>query len=60
VTECPVEAIYAEADLPSEYQANTEFNATEASRLKDAGQEPIVKKKQPLPTADQRKAELGY
>ncbi len=60
VTECPVEAIYAEADLPAEYQSNTEFNATEANRVKDAGLEPIVKKKEPLPTAEQRKTELGY
>jgi ferredoxin len=60
VAECPVEAIYAEADLPAEYQPNTEFNATEARRLKDSGQDAIVKKKDPLPTAQQRKAELGY
>jgi len=28
--------------------------------VKDAGQEAILKKKEPLPTAAQRKAELGY
>jgi len=60
VAECPVEAIYAEADVPAEFQSNTEFNATEARRLKDSGQDAIVKKKDPLPTAEQRKAELGY
>ena len=60
VAECPVEAIYAEADLPSEFQSSTEFNAAEARRLKDSGQEAILKKKDPLPTAAQRKAELGY
>jgi len=60
VAECPVEAIYAEGDVPPDYQANTEFNAVEARRVKDAGQEAIVKKKEPLPTAAQRKAELGY
>ena len=60
VAECPVEAIYAEADVPSEFQANTEFNGTEARRLKDSGKEAIVKKKDALPTAEQRKAELGY
>src|SRR5204862_688779 len=27
---CPVEAIYAESDVPAEFQANTEFNATQA------------------------------
>jgi ferredoxin len=60
VAECPVQAIYAEGDVPAEYQANIEFNATEARRLKDSGQEAIVKKKDPLPTAAQRKVELGY
>ena len=60
MAECPVEAIYAEADLPAEYQANIEFNAAESRRLKDSGQEAILKKKEPLPTAAQRKAELGY
>ena len=60
VAECPVEAIYAEGDLPADFQPNMEFNATEARRLKDSGQEAILKKKEPLPTAAQRKAELGY
>lgn len=60
VSVCPVEAIYAEGDVPAEFQVNIEFNAVEARRVKDAGQEAIVKKKDPLPTAAQRKAELGY
>ena len=60
VAECPVEAIYAEGDVPAEFQANTEFNATEGRRVKDSGQPAIVKKKDALPTAEQRKAELGY
>ena len=60
VAECPVEAIYAEGDVPADYQANIEFNAAEARRVKDGGQEAIVKKKEPLPTAAQRKSELGY
>jgi ferredoxin len=60
VAECPVEAIYAEGDLPSEYQSNIELNATEAKRLKDEGKTAILKKKDPLPTAEARKAELGY
>ena len=60
VAECPVEAIDAEGDVPADYQANTEFNATEGRRVKDAGQDAIVKKKEPLPTAAQRKSELGY
>src|SRR5437762_14375285 len=60
VAECPVEAIYAEGDVPADYQSNIEFNAIEARRVKDAGQEAILKKKEPIPTAAQRKAELGY
>jgi len=60
VAECPVEAIYAEAHLPAHFQADTEFNASESRRLKDSGQPAIVKKKDPLPTAEAKKAELGY
>jgi ferredoxin len=60
VSECPVEAIYAEADVPAQYQADTAFNAEQSRRVKEAGQEAIVKKKDPLPTADQRKLALGY
>jgi ferredoxin len=60
VAECPVQAIYAEADVPEEFQSAVEFNGTEARQIKEAGREAIVKKKDPLPTADQRKAELGY
>jgi ferredoxin len=60
VAECPVEAIYAEGDVPSEFQANIAFNASEAHRVKDSGTPAITKKKDPLPTAEARKAELGY
>jgi ferredoxin len=60
VAECPVEAIYAEADLPTDYQSDLDFNSAEARRLKEAGQPAIVQKKEPLPTATLRKAELGY
>jgi hypothetical protein len=55
-----VEAIFADGAVPAEYQANIELNAVEARRVKDSGQEAIVQKKDPLPTAPQRKAELGY
>jgi hypothetical protein len=55
-----VQAIYAEADLPAEFQSATEFNATESKRVKEAGQDALVQKKDPLPTAAQRKVELGY
>jgi ferredoxin len=57
---CPVQAIYAEANLPAEFQADTEFNATKGRELKDSGAEAITAKKDPLPTAEQRKKELGY
>jgi ferredoxin len=60
VAECPVQAIYADGVVPEEYQPNIEFNATEARRIKEAGQDAIVTKKEPLPTAAQRKAELGF
>ncbi len=60
VAECPVQAIYVDGDVPAEFQSNTEFNAVEARRVKEAGQDAIVAKKDPLPTATQRKAELGY
>jgi ferredoxin len=60
VSECPVEAIYAEADVPAEFQAGIEQNSSESRRVKDSGKDAIVKKKDPLPTAAQRKVELGY
>ena len=60
VTECPVEAIYAEADVPAQYQADIQFNADEAKRVKEAGQDAITQAKEALPTAAQRKTELGY
>ncbi len=60
VAECPVEAIYAEADVPAAFQTDIGFNASESKRLKDSGQQAIIKKKEPLPTATQRKQELGY
>src|SRR5204863_513021 len=52
VAECPVEAIYAEGDVPAEYADGTEFNNTESRRVKDSGGSPITQKKEPLPTAE--------
>lgn len=60
VEQCPVQAIYADTELPAEFEADIEFNAAQARRVKAAGQEPMLQKKQPLPTAAQRKAALGY
>jgi ferredoxin len=55
VAVCPVEAIYAETDVPADYRLNIEFNAAEARRLKDSGLEAIVTKKEPLPMAAARR-----
>lgn len=60
VGECPVEAIYAEGDLPAQFKADIEFNSVQARQIKDSGKEAIVKRKEPLPTAAERKKELGY
>ena len=60
VDECPVHAIYAEADVPPEFQVDIEFNATQGRRVQESGQGAIEVKKEPLPTAAERKAELGY
>ena len=60
VAECPVEAIYAEADVPAQFQADIDFNAAHARQIKGEGREAIMKKKEPLPTAAERKKELGY
>jgi ferredoxin len=60
VETCPVHAIYADSDLPEEFQADTEFNAVQSRQIKEGGKEAIVKKKAALPTAEQRKSELGY
>lgn len=56
VDECPVHAIYAEEDVPAEFQADIAMNAEEAPKVGA----PIETKKEPLPTAAARKAELGY
>ncbi len=60
VAECPVEAIYAEGDVPGDFQKDVEYNTAESHRIKDSGASAILKKKDPLPTAEARKAELGY
>jgi hypothetical protein len=48
------------ADVPPEFQSDIELNATEATRVQESGQGAIETKKDPLPTAAARKAELGY
>ncbi len=52
---CPVHAIYDTLDMPDEERRWIEINA--AGALKN----PIIDETQPpLPTAEQRKAELGF
>jgi ferredoxin len=57
---CPVKAIYLESDLPPEFAADTEFNAVQSRQIKDAGTDAITTQKDPLPTAAQKKIDLGY
>jgi ferredoxin len=55
VPECPVEAIYDEAALPSEEVTWLETNAERAPRL------PVIsEREQPLATALARKRKLGF
>ena len=60
VSECPVQAIYADGDVPAQFEADKEFNSIQAKQIKDSGKDAITKRKDPLPTAAARKAELGY
>ena len=60
VPECPVEAIYPEEEVPEEFESAIQFNADEAERLEGESAEPIVESQDPLPTAEERKAALGY
>jgi ferredoxin len=54
VEECPVQAIYAEDDVPASEQQWIAINAERASGL------PVINAKQdPLPGAEGRKKELG-
>ena len=52
IPECPVNAIYAEEDVPADQQHMTALNA-ELSRL--TGWKSITKRKAPLPDADEWK-----
>lgn len=60
VAECPVEAIYAEDELPENMEHCLEGNAKLAEEIKENGDEPITDQKEPLPTAEERRAELGF
>lgn len=55
VPECPVEAIYPEDELPEDKHEWIAINAEQAPSL------PVITDKEDaLPTADERRAELGY
>jgi len=55
VPECPVEAIYDEAQLPDDKSQWLQLNADRAKDL------PVIAEKgDPLPGADARKEELGF
>jgi len=55
VPECPVEAIYDEAQIPEEMTSWTQVNAEKAPDL------PVVNEKtDPLPGAEERKTKLGF
>jgi ferredoxin len=55
VPECPVEAIYPEDELPEEKKEWLVINANESPN------HPVITEKEdPLPTAEDKKKELGY
>jgi ferredoxin len=57
---CPVHAIYEELDLPPEFAKDVEFNAVQSRLIKESGAEGITVRKEPLPSAAERKKALGY
>jgi ferredoxin len=55
IPECPVQAIFEEPDLPQDKSEWIAINAEKAPLL------PVIdEKEEPLPTAEKRKAELGF
>ena len=55
IDECPVEAIFEEDDLPDHLKHWVEINAERAPSL------PVISEQEdPLPGAEDRKAELGF
>lgn len=53
--ECPVEAIYDEANIPSDQEKWIKINAEKASNLPN-----ITQKQDPYPGAEERKTKLGF
>ena len=57
---CVPAPICAEAEVPGQYRADIEFNTAQSKQLKVAGHDAIVRKKQALETARQKKSTPGY
>ena len=47
VPECPVEAIFAEANVPAQWQSWTPLNAEKSAALKESGEGHITEKQDP-------------
>lgn len=60
IPECPVEAIFPEDEVPEKDTAAIAFNADKAAELEAAGEEAITETMEALPTAEDRKAALGF
>jgi ferredoxin len=55
VPECPVEAIFVEANVPSQWTSFTAENATKAAEIKAAGTGHITEKQDPKEGAECKK-----
>lgn len=61
IAACPVAAIYADDELPAESAREVlRFNAERSAAANDLGDPPVTEKRMPLPTADDRRRELGF
>ncbi len=58
VPECPVEAIFPEADVPEEEEAWIQINKDKCLEELDS-LENVTEKVDPLPTAEEKKSRLG-
>ncbi|MBI4229786.1 MAG: ferredoxin family protein [Planctomycetes bacterium] len=57
VPECPVEAIFADSDVP---EGQKQYTAINAERCKSGELENITAKRDPLGTAEDKKKKLGF
>ena len=60
ITECPVEAIYAEDEVPEDLMEWIEINAVTATDLREQGTEPMIEQQEPLPDAENKRSALGF